>query len=134
VRVSAEKEGTAEARPGDKFGVVVRLEIEEGWHINANPAGSATLVPVQVTLAEGVPAKLVGSSYPQGKPFRVAGADEARVYEGAVEIRVEIELAAGVEPGDLELPLRVRLQACDERSCLAPAKVEAGLRLRVLAP
>jgi uncharacterized protein YyaL (SSP411 family) len=86
---------------------IVKLEIREGWHINANPASLEFLIPTRVT----GPVRKV--RYPPGDPLRFAFVDERlQVYSSRVAIRGEVD----EKTGSLELSY----QACDERRCLPP--------------
>uniref|UniRef100_UPI003563C840 protein-disulfide reductase DsbD domain-containing protein n=1 Tax=Guyparkeria sp. TaxID=2035736 RepID=UPI003563C840 len=98
--------------------IVVRLAIDEGFHINANPASEDFLVPTRVTALDGE----IGSiDYPSGKPFRAEFARSAiDVYEGVLELRVPVT-------GEMPTRLRLDLQACDDRVCLAPDEVEVAV-------
>ena len=98
----------------------VRLEIADGWHVNANPASQEFLIPTAVEPAgEG---ELRGVAYPTGERLRFAFAgDELAVYGGAVEIRGE------VRPGD-DTRLLVTYQACDDERCLPPVVRELAVR------
>jgi uncharacterized protein YyaL (SSP411 family) len=95
--------------------VAVRMTIDEGWHVNANPASLPFLVPTRVDLQDGVAA--AGIEYPGGRTFQPDFAPEPlRVYAGEVAIAVRL-----AEPLAAPLGASVRYQACDERSCLPPS-------------
>jgi uncharacterized protein YyaL (SSP411 family) len=101
--------------------VVVHLEIDEGWHVNANPASYPFLVATAVEGIDGDAA--VTARYPEGASFRPAFADEPiQVYGGAVEIPVALSGGA-----DRALRLTVRFQACDDRQCLPPHRAVLAL-------
>ncbi|MFQ5742816.1 MAG: thioredoxin domain-containing protein [Acidobacteriota bacterium] len=85
----------------------VKLEIDEGWHINANPASLDYLIP---TTVEGPVRKL---SYPLAQSLRFAfAADELAVYTGRAGIRGEASSAVR--------SIRLTYQACDDSRCLPP--------------
>ncbi|RRQ24513.1 DUF255 domain-containing protein [Guyparkeria sp. SCN-R1] len=95
--------------------IVVRLAIDEGFHINANPASEDFLVPTRVTALDG---EIGPIDYPPGKPFRAEFARSAiDVFEGVLELRVPVT-------GEMPTRLRLDLQACDDEVCLAPDEVE----------
>ncbi|MBW2362739.1 MAG: DUF255 domain-containing protein [Deltaproteobacteria bacterium] len=103
----------------------VRVAVDAGWHVNANPASLAYLIPTRVEREDG--AALRGAHYPQGTLFQPEFAPEPiSVYEGSVEIpltRLE---------GESEISsLVVRYQACDERQCLPPARSPVALPARL---
>jgi hypothetical protein len=98
---------------GERGELAVILTIDEGWHVNANPASLAYLV---ATAVEG-PA-LGGRSvrYPEGRSYQPEFAPTAiQVYAGTVEIVVSPGETA-VSPEGLAL----RFQACSDTQCLPP--------------
>ncbi len=42
------------------------------------------------------------------------------------------EILEGVAPGDLQVPLRLRYQACNDRTCFPPSRLDLTATLRVL--
>jgi hypothetical protein len=102
---------------------VVELTIRDGWHVNANPAGEAFLLPLVVSGAAGA---LRGVSYPAAEPFRASPASEPiPAYRGRVQVRGEAAVNA---PG-----LSVTYQACDASRCLPPVTLEVALADRPAA-
>ncbi|HWN41031.1 MAG TPA: DUF255 domain-containing protein [Thermoanaerobaculia bacterium] len=93
------------------------LEIEAGWHLQANPASEEFLVPTELA-AEG--AELREVRYPEGEPWQPGFIHRPiAVYAGQVELRGE---ARG------KGRLLLTYQACDESRCLPPVtrEVEIG--------
>ncbi|HEX2644484.1 MAG TPA: thioredoxin domain-containing protein [Thermoanaerobaculia bacterium] len=112
--LSGPKEPGASWRP---FRLI--LEIEPGWHIQANPASEAYLVPTAVA-AEGAALREV--RYPEGDELKPDFAQAPlAVYEGRVEIRGEIG-----EMGP-EACLRITYQLCDDTHCLPEATREVSV-------
>ena len=95
----------------------VELEIEEGWHLNANPASEETLVPTTLG-AEG--GELRDVRYPPGEILDPEAASSISVYRGTVTIEGEWRAPEG---GGVIL----FYQPCDDRRCLDPVR-------RVLRP
>jgi len=95
---------------------VLWLRLAPGWHVNGPEAGS-DLVSSELTLDE--PARgwrLIGIDWPEPMPVRIFDTI-LPLYLRRAEIRFR------AEPGLGPLPLRLRLQACDGRRCLAPETV-----------
>ena len=108
VRVALERSNDA----GEKF--ALRVSVDPGWHLNANPASLAYLVATEVKLADAPSAKLI--RYPKGRSFRSEFSEDALdVYEGTFEI--EIEFAEALRG---ETRLTLDFQACDATRCLPP--------------
>jgi len=118
--------------PSDGAGqtAVVRLEVADGWHINANPASREFLIPTRITVRSGARAVDARARYPQGKDLEanLIGEKPIKVYTGAVTI--PLALASPPETGD-PLTVQARVQACnDDGRCLAPATLDTQLASR----
>ena len=74
---------TLERDPRQPLDLTIQLVIDEGWHVNANPASLPFLIPTAVEFRDGVQPERI--HYPPGKAFHPAFSDEAlSVYEGRV--------------------------------------------------
>jgi uncharacterized protein YyaL (SSP411 family) len=108
-------------RDAERSNFVVRLALDPGWHVNANPASLPYLIPTSVEILGG--SRTPKIRYPKGQPFRPEfSASAIDVYEGVVEI--EVELDSKLRPAE---NLGVRLQACDASRCLPPDRLELGV-------
>jgi len=121
VRASA----AVEASP-NRDEIVVTLTVDDGYHINANPASFGYLIPTSVTFAQVTPSKV---EYPKPVRFRSAFApDGLDVYEGTVS------LVATFPKGRLrehdEIDGVVTVQACNTQICLPPSKVPVAVSVR----
>jgi uncharacterized protein YyaL (SSP411 family) len=121
----------AEVGPGREFDVVVTLTIKEGWHVYANPVGDENLIPTTLSLAADQPATLVKVTYPPGeeKALESSGPEKVALYEGSVELTARVRLAPDTKATPDELRLVVRHQACNDRVCLAPARLNVPVAL-----
>jgi hypothetical protein len=98
--------------------IELRLVIEPGFHLNANPASADDLVPTRVRAPTGGIGRI---EYPPGRPFRARFARTAiDVYEGELVLRLPVT-------GERPARLVVDLQACNDRVCLAPDEVEVAV-------
>ncbi|MBW2242036.1 MAG: DUF255 domain-containing protein [Deltaproteobacteria bacterium] len=105
-------EGEADARE-----LVMRITIDEGWHVNAHPASLSNLLPTTIEALEDDPVGI--PRYPLGRSFRPEFAEEAiQVYDGTLEVPIAFE--NGVARPDR---LALRIQACDELRCLPPDRI-----------
>ena len=90
------------------------IEVEPGWHLNANPASESFLVPTEVR-SEG--AEVRNLRYPVGTERELAyGQRPLAVYEGSVDIEGE---ARPQGPG---AALILTYQPCDDSKCLPPVE------------
>ena len=122
--------GTGTAISGGNDGeALVMLNIEAGYHVNANPATYPYLIATEVT-ADKVEGLDVGKAiYPPAKKQKFEFAEEPlAVYEGQVEVRLPIKIAG---KGSRSLPLNVRVQACDHEKCFPPATLKTNVSVEV---
>jgi len=93
----------------------VAVEIAEGLHLQANPAGADYLVPTEL---EASNAELRDVRYPRGEPLEIDFASQpVSVYTGELQIVARIR-------GEGELHLAY--QPCTETGCLPPVRVAIG--------
>ncbi|MBI1926188.1 DUF255 domain-containing protein [Candidatus Poribacteria bacterium] len=113
------------------FNVEVRLEIAEGWHINANPALMDMLIPTIVSVSPDLPVEVLSVRYPKGKSLRFDFSEQPiSVYEGNITIQMKLKLKSGTSPKEVfPLGLELHYQACDDKRCLSPSTKTIQLAL-----
>ncbi|OAF12426.1 hypothetical protein AYJ54_06250 [Bradyrhizobium centrolobii] len=118
---------SAVVRAGEKDDeIVVTLQIDDGYHVNANPASFDYLIPTSVAFA-GLTSP--GTKYPKPSRFKSAFAPEGLdVYEGTVPLVVTIPKGTIATQG--ELRGEVDVQACDAKICLPPSKLPLSVALQ----
>jgi uncharacterized protein YyaL (SSP411 family) len=118
---------------GGKCKVAVQLQIEEGWHIHANPPGDADLdIPTEFTIESKLEVELKNVRYPTGKKVdRGEGEKPQLHYSGKVLIVGELEIPAAAAGKRDDLVLLVNYQACNSNRCLAPKKVKLTVPVTV---
>lgn len=110
--------------------IVVTLNIDSGWHVNANPATLEFLIPTAASAtANGQPLD-VPTQYPPGRVGDITlGETAIEVYDDGASIRLlpdEEDAAKLKEAGELDL--KVRVQACNDSGvCLAPSDLSVTL-------
>jgi hypothetical protein len=122
--------GTGTAMSSGNSGeALVLLNIEPGYHVNANPATYPYLIATEVT-ADKVDGLDVGKAiYPPAKKQKFQFADEPlAVYEGQIEVKLPLKVAS---KGSRSLHLKVRVQACDHEKCFPPATLNTNVPVEV---
>jgi uncharacterized protein len=108
---------------GDK--VIVTINVDDRFHINANPASFDFLIPTYVEFKGVKPTKV---EYPNPVRFTAKFADQGLdVYEGSIAI------AATFPKGSLKdaklLQGSVTAQACTEQICLPPSTLPISIKV-----
>ncbi|HEU4366137.1 MAG TPA: protein-disulfide reductase DsbD domain-containing protein [Candidatus Krumholzibacteria bacterium] len=118
--------------PSDSAVVTVQVRIADGFHVQANPASSEFLVPLELILdgADGIAFR--PPRYPEGTAFRLEGTmEDLATYHGTITVATTIVASPDIPPGVLALTGALRFQACDSARCLFPATVPVSFDLVV---
>ena len=136
-RVASETVVTVEALPveinaGASPETTVRLKIDHGYHINANPASFPYLIATELNVpkADGISAAKV--SYPQPLIKKFSFSEEPlAVYENEADLKVTLLAAATAKQGQTSLPAKLRIQACDDQVCYPPGTIDVWIPVTV---
>jgi DsbC/DsbD-like thiol-disulfide interchange protein len=129
VKATPEELTLAKGASGD---AVVRLQIQNGYHINANPASFSYLIATQldVTPTNGVTVDFITYPDPQTRTFAFADGP-LKVYEGDTMVKVKLKAGPAAETGKHNLSAKLRVQACDEQVCYAPGTIDVALPVTI---
>jgi uncharacterized protein len=127
VRASAD---AVTLKAGASGAAQVRLQIADGYHINANPATFSYLKATELAVAANAGLTAGKPAYPPPvmKKFQFAPQPLA-VYEHEAMIR--LPLRASATKGAQNLHARVQVQACDEEKCFPPTTVETDIPVTI---
>ena len=119
-------------KSGDDGEVIVQLDIQKGYHVNANPPTFPYLkaTELQVPQRSDVSVSLIVYPSPLTKNFPFADKPLA-VYEGVTDIKAQLKVNKTTKPGQLALPAKVQIQACDDQVCYAPGTLDVTIPLIV---
>ena len=72
-------------------------------------------------------------TYPAGesKVLGSLGTEKVALYEGKVEFTARLRLADDAKPGAVKVSFKLSYQACNDRLCQAPAKLEIPLNVTI---
>ncbi len=129
VRASAKE---VEVKAGGQVEAEVRLDIREGYHVNANPPTDKNLIGTQLSIAavEGITAGV--PTYPKAmmKKFEFDERPLA-VYESEAIIRLPLRVDAKAAKGRQTLQAKIRVQPCNDKECFPPRTIETSIPLTV---
>ena len=113
--------------PGSEVKLAVKVNIEDGWHINSNKPYEGYLIPTELTIGTTY-FELKKVTYPEAHDFKFSFSEKPlSVYEGQIYIGALLETSKDIKPGKYPLKINLNYQACNDRSCLAPTSVEDTL-------
>ncbi len=119
-------------KAGARADAQVRLQIAEGYHINANPATFSYLreTKVEVAAADGLAVEATEYPPPVTRQFRFEK-KPLKVYEHEAAIRLRLHAAANATQGAHTLRAQVQVQACDEEKCFPPTTLATDIPVTI---
>ena len=118
--------------PGGSGDLLVRLEIKDGYHVNANPPSQSYLKATEIELkrAEGISVEFITYPDPLMKSFSFSETP-LKVYEGTTNLKVRLFADKTTIPGKHNLSAKLRVQACDDKVCYAPGSIDVPVPVNV---
>lgn len=117
---------------GSTTRLVLRVTLPEGIHVQAHEPDDPLLIPTVATITAPVGVRLSGVKYPTPTRFAQAGRDTPLLALGPVfDVEADATVDASVAAASIEVPVVLRYQACDDRTCFPPARASAVWRIAV---
>lgn len=111
--------------PGQKGFIIIRVKVNEGYHIQANKVTNQSLIPVSLEVTASRFFIINKALFPPYKSFRLEGTeDELNVFDSIFIIRLPIKATTNIQEGRYALKARIKYQACNARTCLFPRKID----------
>jgi hypothetical protein len=117
---------------GQSANATVQLNINSGYHVNANPPSYPYLKATEVEFptADGISVGFI--VYPDGKTKKFAFAEKPlSIYEGQSVIKVNLKANDKAVKGSRNLSGKLRVQACDEQVCYAPGVIDLRIPVTI---
>lgn len=127
VKAAPRQKALAAAR-GQRITFDVTLAIAPKWHLYAH--GDTNFIGVDLVPDDTFPLEEFDASYPEGEPGEFFG-EKVMMIEGSQVIKAEAVVPETLAPGVHKVKLGVTVQACDDKTCLAPASLPVELDLTV---
>lgn len=119
---------------GDSAAAAVVMNIEDGWHVNAHEPTLDYLIGTELKIDTLSGFTVSGMQYPEPERFTFAFAGEPLdVYQGNAPIFFMLAASPDLAPGSYTLTGSLRVQACDDKSCLAPSTLDVSIPVEVAA-
>jgi uncharacterized protein len=111
----------------------IKLTIEAGYHINANPPTHSFLKATEIEVKPHSGFTIGSPEYPEPlvKKFEF-DKEPLKVYEREAIIKIPVQATVNIKAGEYVLPAEVRIQACDDHGCLPPSKIPASFKIKVI--
>lgn len=118
--------------PGESGDVLVRLQIQNGYHVNANPPSQSYLKATEIELRpqESISVEFITYPDPLIRTFSFSETP-LKVYEGQTDLKLRLLADKTAKPGKHNLAAKLRVQACDDKVCYAPGAMDVIVPVNV---
>lgn len=119
-------------KPGQTYDLAIELTIRSPYHINSDQPTEDYLIPVTVDFTPKKGITFGKVIFPPADMRKLELSENPlSIYEGKVQIKTSVALAADFKEKELLIDGRIGYQACDNRSCLAPTDVAFSRKIAV---
>jgi thioredoxin:protein disulfide reductase len=107
--------------PGSGVRAALQVRLPAQLHVQSNKPRDPSLIPTVLTVSAPAGVRVAEIVFPKPTDLAQEGQTEPlAVFENEFAIGVRFDVASSVAAGALEIPARLRYQACDEHLCYAP--------------
>jgi DsbC/DsbD-like thiol-disulfide interchange protein len=109
-------------------------EIQDGWHVYALKQLPGGPTPLRIALEENSIGETAGSIY--GTPPTIKHDSsfdlETQSYAHSLILHIPVQIKANATAGPSAIPVSVRYQSCDDRTCLPPKTIHLSVSVEVV--
>lgn len=117
---------------GESSEAIVRLKIDHGYHVNANPPSFSYLIPTQLELTPAAGISVESITYPNALTRKFSFSEQPlAVYEGEADVKVRLRAEKSAPTGVHNLSAKLRVQACDDQVCYAPGSIDLTMPVSI---
>jgi hypothetical protein len=121
-----------EMNAGASVETSVRLKVDQGYHINANPASFPYLIATELNVPKADGISAVKVNYPQPVSRKFSFSEEPlSVYENEADLKVTLLADASARRSQTSIPAKLRIQACDDKVCYPPGTIDVWIPVTV---
>lgn len=125
---AAPRQKAVTAARGQRLTFDVTLAIAPKWHLYAH--GDTNFIGVDLVPGDGFPLEEFDAEYPAGEPGEFFG-ETVMMIAGSQVIKAEAVVPETLARGVHKVKLGLTVQACDDKTCLAPASLPVEIELTV---
>jgi thiol:disulfide interchange protein DsbD len=120
--------------PGQTLRALIVVPLPDQLHVQSDAPREAGLIPTTLTFAPPDGVDVTEVVYPPSIDLALPGYElPLAVFEHEIRIGVVFAIADDRQAGPVEVPARLRYQACDDRQCFRPQEIDVTWRFDVVA-
>jgi thiol:disulfide interchange protein DsbD len=125
----------SETRAGGTVRAALQVRLPPQLHVQSNAPRDPSLIPTELTFSPPAGVRATEIVFPKATDFQQVGLPQPlAVFEHEFAIGVQFDVAEGTTPATIDVPGRLRYQACDDKVCFPPQTAEVRWALTVVGP
>jgi len=113
---------------GARAEFTIEVKIDKSWHLYAH--GDSNFIGMDLVADEGFPLQDLKVDYPHGHEGEFFG-EKVMMISGKAPLAASALVPGDLTAGEHMLGFKVTAQACDDKTCLAPAYIPVTVKLTV---
>lgn len=126
---------TGSVQAGGIVHVQVTAVMDEGWHLYALDPVEGGPIPTKISAGPAPAFTLEEKDIDKPEPKRAPDPNfgvETAYYEGSATFGLPIKVAGDVPPGERDVEIAARFQACNDQFCLRPQTATMKIRVKTI--
>ena len=113
--------------------IELSAQVQEGWHVYGLTQALGGPTPLRVTLGENGVVEMVSvkSGTASIKKHDPSFDLETEFYPGSFSLDIQTQVKQHAAAGNRSIPVGVRFQACNDRTCLPPKTVHLSVPIEI---
>jgi len=118
---------------GASVRLAVLVRVPDGYHVQSNAPRDPDLIPTTLSFDPPSGLSITEVVFPKPSEFTLVGSTTPlAVFEREFAIGVQVQVDAMAGTGAIDLPARLRYQACDDKFCYAPTTADVSWTLNIV--
>jgi hypothetical protein len=125
-------ESVYQIKRGGTTQIAVKIDIDEGYHINSNRPAEKYLIATSLKLDRAAGLTTTPVMYPRAKLQKFEFSQKPlSVFEGKTVLKFTAHALTSLSAGPHALTGKLTVQACNSQQCLRPQTVDVSIQLNV---
>ena len=125
-------ESVYKIKRGGATQIAIKIEVEDGYHINSNRPAEKYLIPTALKIERTAGLTTTPVIYPKAKLQKFEFSQKPlSVFEGKVTLKLNARALPSLAAGEHALKAKLTVQACNNQQCLRPQTIDVSIPLKV---
>lgn len=125
-------ESVYKIKRGGATQIAIKIEVEDGYHINSNRPAEKYLIPTALKIERSAGLTTTPIIYPKAKLQKFEFSQKPlSVFEGKATLKFTARALPSLAAGEHQLKGKLTVQACNNQQCLRPQTIDVTIAVQV---